>query len=67
MSAQTLADVAAKLQGLLADRPGAYGSVVTRVLLRTTVNLRTPKPEQVNDAAMVSRVKAALTDMGYSV
>jgi hypothetical protein len=67
MSAQTLTDVAVSLDGILGNRLGAYGSVVTRVILRTAVDLRHPKPEQVNDAVTVSRVKAALTDMGYSV
>ena len=59
-----LTDLAARLQGDL-NNPASFGAVITRLLLRTGVNLRTPKPDQVNDRAVVSRLSDTLAEMGY--
>lgn len=60
----SLTDLAGKLERHL-NNTASFSSVSTRVLLRTGVNLRAPKPEQIKDAAAVSKVAAALTEMGY--
>jgi hypothetical protein len=39
--------------------------VCTRVMLRTGVNIRTPKPEQQRDSGVIMKVLATLTEMGY--
>jgi hypothetical protein len=39
--------------------------VCTRVMLRTGVNLRSPRPEQVTDAGVIAKVRSCLTEMGY--
>jgi hypothetical protein len=62
--ARSVGDLAGRLERHLAN-PTSYGAVATRVLLRTGVNLRTPKPEQANDPAVVNRIATALTEMGY--
>ena len=62
----SLTDLAARLQQQLGGAAGA-GAVCTRVLLRTGVNIRSPKPEQINDRAIVAKVNAALTEMGYKL
>lgn len=59
-----MTDVAAQLREQLAS-PAGFGAVSVRVLLRTGVNLRSPRPEQVSDGALVSRVRDALAEMGY--
>lgn len=45
--------------------PAAFAPLSTRVLLRTGVNLRRLRPDQVADAAALAKVVAALADMGY--
>jgi hypothetical protein len=42
-----------------------FGPVSSRVLLRTGVSLRKPRPDQVTDPVAVAKVLAALADMGY--
>ena len=52
----------------LSDRLGgplSLGPVITRVLLRTGVNLRTPRFDQINDPAVVGQVLTVLREMGY--
>jgi len=39
--------------------------VSTRVLLRTGVNLRAPRPDQVSDRASIAKVIAVLAEMGF--
>ncbi len=60
----SLADLAVRLERELRD-PGQYGAVVTRVQLRTGVNLREPKPDQSNDPQTVACVAEVLGEMGY--
>jgi hypothetical protein len=45
----------------------ALGSLCTRVMLRTGVNLRAPRPDQQADRAVVGRVLSTLTEMGYAL
>lgn len=59
----SLLDVAARLEQYLGSanmRP-----VSTRLLLRTGVDIRTPRPEQNNDAGLVTKIRNTLTEMGY--
>lgn len=42
-----------------------YKAVSTRIMLRTGVNIMSPKPQQDADAAIVDKVRTAITDMGY--
>jgi hypothetical protein len=65
---------ATSIEGMLAALSSQLGTnqlslspIVTRVLLRTGVSLRNPRPDQVNDAAAIAKVAAALTEMGYRV
>lgn len=39
--------------------------VLTRVVLRTGVNLKQPRPDQRNDRAAIENVVAVLNEMGY--
>jgi hypothetical protein len=59
-----LTSVADRLREQLAN-PAGFGAVSVRVLLRTGVNLRSPRPEQINDSVLVARVRDALAEMGY--
>jgi hypothetical protein len=62
-TASSLTDLASRLERHLGAV--SFGPVATRLQLRTGVSLRTPKPEQVNDDAVLARVSEALADMGY--
>jgi len=44
-----------------------FRAVSTRVLLRTGVNLRDPRPDQVRDRAAIDKVVKALADMGMAL
>jgi hypothetical protein len=41
--------------------------VCTRVMLRTGVNIRSPKPEQQRDRAVIVKVLDTLAEMGYPI
>ena len=43
----------------------ALAPVCTRVMLRTGANLRSPRPEQSRDAAVIAKVLATLAEMNY--
>ena len=45
----------------------AMGSVCTRVTLRTGVSIKTPRPEQNGDPALVAKVVGALNELGYAI
>jgi hypothetical protein len=62
----TLTGLAAGLNKQLAN-PTSFGALNTRVLLRTGINLRSPRPEQDNDRAAVEKVQKALADLGYRI
>ncbi|MEV8508658.1 hypothetical protein AB0368_28055 [Actinoplanes sp. NPDC051475] len=61
----TISALAAGLERQL-NNTASFMAVSTRVLLRTGVSLREPKPAQNSDAGAVTKVRAALADMGYS-
>lgn len=42
------------------------GPIYTRIMLRTGVNLRAPRPDQQSDASLIAKVVSNLTEMGYS-
>jgi len=41
--------------------------VATRVLMRTSVNLLKPRPDQMRDPAAIKQVIGALGEMGYQL
>ena len=43
----------------------ALAPVCTRVMLRTGANLRSPRPEQSRDPAIIARVLSTLKEMNY--
>jgi hypothetical protein len=63
-STMGLTDLATRLQQQL-NNPASFSAVITRVLLRTGVSLRNPKPEQAGDPATVAKVAGVLAEMGY--
>ena len=63
---RALGDVADALQSSVKS-DSSFRSVSTRVLLRTGVNLREPRPEQVKDPVAFGKVTTALADMGYAL
>lgn len=61
----SLTEVAGRLEQQL--NPVSFKGLATRVLLRTGVTLRPPKPAQDRDPASVRSVTDALNEMGYRV
>lgn len=62
-SLRNLDEVAATLLSSVGQ--AVFGPVSTRVLLRTGVSLRSPRPDQLADPAAVAKVVSTLADMGY--
>lgn len=60
----SLSDLAGRLEQQVGN-PASFRAVVTRVLLRTGVNVREPKPGQDQDQALIAKAVAALAEMGY--
>lgn len=65
VAVSSIKDLASMLEKK-AGNPASFGAISTRLLLRTGVNLREPRPDQVADRAVVEKVRAALADMGYA-
>ena len=65
MPMATLDEVLANLRRQLGNDL-SLGPVCTRVMLRTGVNLRSPRPDQVGDGALLSKVVSTLGEMGYA-
>jgi hypothetical protein len=61
----TISALAAALERHL-NNTASFMAISTRILLRTGVSIRQPKPGQNADAGAVTKVRAALADMGYS-
>jgi hypothetical protein len=59
-----LTELAGRLEQQL-NNPASFRAIVTRVLLRTGVNIREPKPDQNGDRALVAKATSVLTEMGY--
>jgi hypothetical protein len=57
---QVLADLVKEVGSEFAIVP-----IVTRVVLRTGVNLKQPRPDQRNDKAAIQKAVSALNEMGY--
>jgi hypothetical protein len=55
------------LKGLKAKVPNdlALAPVCVRLMLRTGVNLRAPRADQLADKGLLSKVIASLSEMGY--
>jgi len=64
-TALSIEDLFAGLTRKLAANPLSLGPIVTRVLLRTGVSLRSPRPDQVRDPIAIAKVTAVLTELGY--
>jgi hypothetical protein len=65
MAPRTVPDVQRALRTQLGVNELAFGSICARVVLRTGVNLRTPRPDHEADPVAVGKVVSALADMGY--
>jgi hypothetical protein len=66
----TLVGIRAALEKRLAGELTAsalFTSLNTRLILRTGVNLKMIRPEQNDDRELVSRVREALSAMGFGV
>ena len=61
----TVTDAFEALKRELGPNSLALGPICTRVMLRTGVNIKEPRPDQVRDAALVTKVLGALADMGH--
>ena len=66
-TAVSVQDLFAGLTRTLAASPLSVGPIVTRVLLRTGVSLRNPRPDQARDPIVIAKVTAVLTELGYSL
>ena len=65
-AASTVSDIFTRLMSQhLAGNDLKVAPVCTRVMLRTGVNLRSPRPDQEHDQALVGKVIACLSEMGY--
>jgi hypothetical protein len=62
----TVKDLGSRLEKTL-NNQASFRAVCTRLLLRTGVNLREPRPDQDRDSALVAKVHKELTDMGYKL
>jgi hypothetical protein len=61
----SLDDVLAGLKIRLGGNDLSLRPICTRVMLRTGVNLRDPRPDQRSDPALVGACVAALSEMGF--
>jgi hypothetical protein len=71
VSVATLSSLEAILSQLTSKHLGgnqlSVAPVCTRVMLRTGVNIRSPKPEQQHDRAVIAKVLDTLAEMGYPI
>jgi len=65
VAAASIDEIREALLARLGTNAVSLGPISTRVLLRTGVSLKTPRPDQNRDAAAVANVVAALADMGH--
>lgn len=62
-----LDEVRAALLAEVGGNVASCGALCTRVLLRTGVNVMSPRPDQRTDPAAVDKVLAALADLGHRI
>jgi len=65
VAAASIDEIREVLLARLGTNSVSLGPISTRVLLRTGVSLKTPRPDQNRDAAAITKVVAALADMGH--
>lgn len=65
MAAASIDEIREALLARLGTNAVSLGPISTRVLLRTGVSLKTPRPDQNRDSAAIANVVAALADMGH--
>lgn len=65
MAAASLDSLRTALLAQLGGKELTLGPVCTRVLLRTGVNIKTPRPDQNGDRTAIDKATVALVDMGY--
>lgn len=65
----SLDELAAQLRATLAaeDREMSFRPIAARLVLRTGVDLRMPSTDQQGDPDVISKVRAALADMGFGL
>jgi len=62
---RSLDEVRDALTAKLGAQTLRLGPVMTRVMLRTGASLKVPRPDQNRDQAVITKVVAALADLGY--
>jgi hypothetical protein len=50
----------------LEDREASFRPIAARVVIRTGVDIRSPRPDQVGDPAVLAAALSALHDMGFA-
>jgi len=65
VAAASIDEIREALLARLGTNAVSLGPISTRVLLRTGVSLKTPRPDQNRDSAAIANVVAALADMGH--
>jgi len=65
VAAASIDEIREVLLARLGTNTVSLGPISTRVLLRTGVSLKTPRPDQNRDATAIANVIAALADMGH--
>ena len=64
---RTLDEVREALNVRLGANTASLGPISTRVLMRTGASIKTPRPDQNADTALIGKVVAALAEMGYQL
>jgi hypothetical protein len=62
---RTLDEVREALSSKLGANTASLGPISTRVLMRTGASIKTPRPDQNTDTALIAKAVAALAEMGY--
>jgi hypothetical protein len=65
--AMTLQDVSIKLLDALGGNETMFSCVASRIILRSGVNLKGPRPDQISDPQCVAKVLDAISQMGYTL
>jgi len=65
VAAASIDEIRETLVARLGSNTISLGPISTRVLLRTGVSIKAPRPDQNRDATAIANVVAALADMGH--